>query len=60
MDKYLRRHVSKEDTQMAKRYTKMYSTSVIIREMQIKSKKDITSHPSIRMTIIKNKNKNKK
>ena len=54
----LTRHLSKEDIQMAKKHLKRWSTSVIIREIQIKTAMRNHLTP-VRMAIIEKSTNNR-
>ena len=58
-EEYLNRHASKEDIQMANKHMKRFSTSLITREMKIKTALRYHFTPFIRMAIFKKSTNNK-
>ena len=54
MEYYLNRELSTEESKMAERHLRKCSTSLVIREMQIKT----TQIPSVRIAKIKNTDDN--
>lgn len=58
MDKYLKRHAAKEDTQIFNKHKRSYSALLVTREMQIKTTRDPSRQLKLKELIASSLGKN--